>query len=159
MPPLFLSSTMKLEQAIKQENFRSPTHKAMVNLIYTSNWAAQLQVKFLKPFSLTSQQFNILRILRGQYPAPVNIKVIRERMLDKMSDASRIVEKLRLKGMLERSICSKDRRSVDVVITQKGLDLLQKIDKREQEVDLLFHSLSDDELNQLNHLLDKLRDD
>jgi DNA-binding MarR family transcriptional regulator len=91
---------MELEKEINQKKFRSPAHKLAVNLIYTFNWLNEYQVNLLKPFDITLQQFNVLRILRGQHPQPVNIKLIRERMLDKMSDASRIVEKLRLKKLV-----------------------------------------------------------
>ncbi len=150
---------MELEKIIHQSKFRNVAHKAAVNLIYTNNWISQLQQDFLKPYNLTSQQFNILRILRGQHPAPVNIKIIRERMLDKMSDASRIVEKLRLKGLLERTICEKDRRSVDVTITKAGLALLKKTDSYDPKFDECLNNLSEKELDQLNYLLDKLRKD
>jgi DNA-binding MarR family transcriptional regulator len=103
------------------------------------------------------QQYNILRILRGQYPKPATIKLIKERMLDKMSDASRIVEKLRLKGLVERTICPNDRRNVDVCITEKGLGLLTQLDKHDGEVDAKLSSLNTEEVAQLNSLLDKLR--
>jgi DNA-binding MarR family transcriptional regulator len=148
---------MKLEEEIEQKHFRNEYHKAAVNVIYTFNWIINQQISFFKPFGVTVQQFNILRILRGQHPNPATIKLIKERMLDKMSDASRIVEKLRIKGLVERNICSHDRRNVDVCITQKGLDLLSEIDKYDDEADKKLALLNKEEIKQLNDLLDKLR--
>ncbi len=148
---------MKLEEEISQKHFRNEYHKAAVNVVYTFNWLNNQNVGFFKPLGITPQQFNILRILRGQHPNPATIKLIKERMLDKMSDASRIVEKLRIKGLVERNICSHDRRNVDVCITQKGLDLLAQIDLMDKEVDGRLSSLNEEEIKQLNDLLDKLR--
>jgi len=148
---------MKLEDEILQKHFRNEYHKATVNVIYSYNWLVDYQVKLFRPYGITMQQYNILRILRGQYPKPATIKLIKERMLDKMSDASRIVEKLRVKGLVERNICSNDRRNVDVCITQKGLELLSLVDKHDEEVDTKLSTLSEDEIKQLNDLLDKLR--
>jgi len=148
---------MKLEEEIEQKHFRNEYHKAAVNMIYTFNWVINQQIDFFKPFGVTIQQFNILRILRGQHPNPATIKLIKERMLDKMSDASRIVEKLRIKGLVERNLSSHDRRNVDVIITKKGLDLLSEIDKYDDEADKQLSSLNEEEIRQLNDLLDKLR--
>lgn len=148
---------MKLEDEISQKKFRNEYHKAAVNLIFTFNWLRTYQEKVFKPRGITMQQFNILRILRGQYPNPANIKLIRERMLDRMSDCSRIVEKLRRKGLIERTICPKDRRHVDVVINKKGLDLLSKLDSVSEEVDKYLSRLNEEEVTKLNELLDKLR--
>ena len=148
---------MELEKEINQKKFRSESHKLMVNIIYTFNWLNGQQADFLKPYKITYQQFNVLRILRGQQMQPASIKLIRERMLDKMSDASRIVEKLRMKNLVERHICEHDRRSCQVFITQKGMDLLTEIDKNEaQQTDSMI-ALSEHEKQQLNLLLDKLR--
>ena len=147
---------MELEKEINQKKFRSESHKLMVNIIYTFNWLNGQQADFLKPYKITYQQFNVLRILRGQQMQPASIKLIRERMLDKMSDASRIVEKLRMKNLVERHICEHDRRSCQVFITQKGMDLLTEIDKNEaQQTDSMI-ALSENEKQQLNLLLDKL---
>ncbi len=148
---------MELEKEIAQKHFRNEYHKAAVNMVYTFGWVINLQAEIFKPFGITLQQFNILRILRGQLPNPATIKLIKERMLDKMSDASRIVEKLRIKGLVERNICSHDRRNVDVCITQKGLDLLAEIDKFDEEADKKLSTLNEEEIKQLNDLLDKLR--
>ena len=148
---------MKLEEEISQKQFRNEYHKAAVNVVYTFNWLNNQNISFFKPLRITPQQFNILRILRGQHPKPATIKLIKERMLDKMSDASRIVEKLRIKGLVERNICSHDRRNVDVCITPKGLDLLAQIDALDDEIDGRLSSLNQEEIRQLNDLLDKLR--
>ncbi|MHB1685872.1 MAG: MarR family winged helix-turn-helix transcriptional regulator [Ignavibacteriaceae bacterium] len=148
---------MKLEEEISQKFFKTDFHKATVNLIYTYNWLINYQIELLKPYGITIQQFNILRILRGQYPNPATIKLIKERMLDKMSDASRIVEKLRLKGFVDRRVCPHERRKVDVLITQNGLDLLKEIDNHDDEVIAKISSLNEDEVKRLNELLDKMR--
>jgi DNA-binding MarR family transcriptional regulator len=154
---MYQCNKMELEKEINQKKFRSPEHKLAVNIIYTFNWLNEFQVKILKPFDITLQQFNVLRILRGQYPQPANIKLIRERMLDKMSDASRIVEKLRIKQFIERKTCTDDRRACDVIITQKGLNLLEKVDSDEDAINKIFSTLSQQEIDQVNLLLDKLR--
>jgi DNA-binding MarR family transcriptional regulator len=148
---------MKLEDEISQKKFRNEYHKAAVNLLFTFSWLRSYQEKIFKPRGITGQQFNILRILRGQHPKPANIKLIRERMLDRMSDCSRIVEKLRAKGLIERNICPADRRHVDVIITKKGLDLLSKLDLINEESDKFLSNLDEKEISQLNRLLDKLR--
>ena len=148
---------MKLEEEISQKSFKSDYHKATINLIYTYNWLVNYQIDLLKPYGITLQQFNILRILRGQYPNPTSIKIIKDRMLDKMSDASRIVEKLRLKNLVDRKVCPHERRKVDVLITQSGLDLLKEIDNHDDEVIAKISSLSETEVMQLNELLDKMR--
>jgi len=148
---------MKIEDEIKQKQFKSEGHKAIVNLIFTYNWLIKNQVEVLKPYGITLQQFNILRILRGQYPKPSTIKLMKERMLDRMSDCSRIVEKLRAKKLVERHLCEKDRRNVDVLITKKGLNLLKKLDKIFDKPDENLISLNDRELKTLNKLLDKSR--
>ena len=148
---------MKLEEEISQKAFRNNKHKAIVNIIFSYNWLLTNHFKLLKPYDLTIQQFNILRILRGQYPNPATVKLLKERMLDKMSDASRLVEKLRSKGLVDRKVSDKSRRNVDVLITQKGLDLLAEIDKKNSEFDQLIENLDTREAEQLNNLLDKLR--
>ncbi len=148
---------MKLEKEISQKQFRNEYQKAVVNIVYSFNWLYSRQVSLLKPFDITLQQFNILRILRGQYPKPATIKLIKERMLDKMSDASRLVEKLRVKGLAERTICVNDRRNVDVLITEKGLALLKEADVAAEKMEDLLSPLNVDEAKQLNDLLDKMR--
>lgn len=148
---------MKLEDEIFQEKFQNDYQKAAINIIYTNNWLNSLYSSFLKANKLSIQQFNILRILRGQYPQPASVKLLKERMLDKMSDASRIVEKLRIKGLVKRTICATDRRNVDIIITDKGLETLQKHDAIDDLFKTHFSNLNATEIKQLNNLLDKLR--
>ena len=148
---------MKIEEEIKQKQFKSEYHKAIINIIFTYNWLIENQVEILKPFNITLQQFNILRILRGQYPNPSTIKLMKERMLDRMSDCSRIIEKLLVKDFVERKICKEDRRNVDVLITKKGLALLKKLDKKFETLDKDLIHLDTSKVKTLNTLLDKLR--
>lgn len=149
---------MKIEDEIQQQKFKSEEQKLMVNLVYTTNWLNAKYDVFFKDSDITIQQYNVLRILRGQYPNPCSIKLIKERMLDRMSDASRIVDKLKTKKLLIRKECPNDRRSVDVMITDKGLDLLKSLDYIDENSKDIFKSLSSLEVSQLNILLDKLRD-
>jgi DNA-binding MarR family transcriptional regulator len=148
---------MKLEEEIKQSKFRNEYHKLAVNVIYTYGWLSNLQTQLFTDYHITSNQYNILRILRGQYPNPATINLLKERMLDKMSDASRLVERLRVKGLVKRDLSSHDRRRVDVIITEKGLKLLSEMDKLNEKSDAIFKNLSLSEAKKLNDLLDKLR--
>ncbi|MDF2451313.1 MAG: transcriptional regulator [Bacteroidota bacterium] len=148
---------MKLEEEIHQEKFKSEEQKLMINLIYTTNWLNSKYDSFFKDSDISIQQYNVLRILRGQHPNPCSIKVIKERMLDRMSDASRIVDKLKAKKLLNRKECPNDRRSVDVVITDKGLEFLASLDHIDETSKELFNTLTAEELTRLNTLLDKLR--
>ena len=150
---------MELENEIQQiRPFRNVCHKAAVNLLFTGKWIIQFHLELFKPYNLTLQQYNILRILKGKYPEPITVKLIRERMLDRMSDASRIVEVLRKKELVDRTIHPTDRRRVDVVITRKGVDLLEEIDRKENiRMDERMTNLQETELEQLISLLDKLR--
>jgi DNA-binding MarR family transcriptional regulator len=148
---------MKLEDEIKQIKFNTNKTKLAVNLIYTGNWYYSHMSTYLKQFDLTVEQFNILRILRGQYPNPATINLLIERMLNKMSNASRLVDKLEKKKLLKRNKNSKDKRAVDVIITKLGLTMLSKIDKDEILVQKKLDTLEDSEITQLNNLLDKLR--
>ncbi len=149
---------MILEKEIQQvKPFRNNYHKASVNLIFTGKWMIQFHSDVFKKYDLTFQQYNILRILRGRIPGVSTVKLIRERMLDRMSDASRIVELLRKKKLVERNICSEDRRKMDVVITQKGLDLLTEIERENERMDKRLSALNEEEIVLLNNLLDKVR--
>jgi len=148
---------MGLEDEIKQIEFNSVYQKLNINLIYTYNWARDKNNKLFSGFNITPQQYNVLRILRGNYPNPYTTSQIRERMLDKMSDASRIVERLVQKGLIDRSICKADKRLVDVVINKSGMDLLKSMDSKIRKADRFFANLSKKETIQLNNLLDKLR--
>lgn len=147
---------MRLEDEIKTQ-FKSEYHKLVVNIIYTHNFVSKEIVKILKPHSITSQQYNLLRILRGQYPKPANINLLIDRMLDKMSNASRLVEQLREKGLLTRKRNINDRRNVDVIITDAGLRLLQDIDPLIDEFSYSLDYLTEENAKNLNVLMDKLR--
>ena len=150
---------MGLKEEIKQEKaFQSERHKALVNIMYTEGWIRNRMSATLKPFDLTSQQYNVLRILRGSSPKALSTSCIRSRMLDKMSDASRIVDRLLKKELIERKTCTTDKRLVDVLITQSGLDLLSKIDAPINNMGELFSAISEEEAATLNLILDRLRD-
>jgi DNA-binding MarR family transcriptional regulator len=149
---------LRLEDEIQQKKFKSIQQKLMLNLIYTTNWLTSKQDSLFKDSDITVQQYNVLRILRGQYPNPCSIKLIKERMLDRMSDTSRIVDKLYTKKLLERNECPDDRRSVNVVISDKGLELLKSLDYIDDLSKQSLKSLTTAEINTLNELLDKLRD-
>lgn len=148
---------MKLEEEIKQKKFKSEKQKLAVNLLYTHGWFNNAQSELFRKYDLTAVQYNILRILRGQYPNPANIILLKERMLDKMSDVSRLVERLRNKELVERKICENDRRRAEVKITQKGLDLLEELDSLAPCFDEILNKIDNDEAKLLNDLLDKLR--
>jgi DNA-binding MarR family transcriptional regulator len=148
---------MKLEEEIKQPTFKNEFHKSIINIVYTSGWLSTILTQRLKPYEISIQQFNILRILRGQHPKPATIQLIQERMLDKMSNASRLVEKLRFKKMVERTTCPEDRRAVNVVITGRGLEILKKVEESDNAWEKDFNKLSNRDLKLLNELLDKFR--
>jgi DNA-binding MarR family transcriptional regulator len=147
---------MGIEKDIQQEAFRNEYQKATVNIIFSANWLNEKIKQFLDADDITSQQFNILRILRGS-KKPMSTLQIRERMLDKMSDTSRIVERLLRKGLVDKKVCTADKRLVDVVISRKGLQLLEKLDAKVHELDRLVYNLTSEEATMLNNLLDKLR--
>ena len=150
--------SMSLEEDIKQEKaFQSQRHKAVVNIMYTDGWVRGLISGILKPHGLTNQQYNVLRILRGSSPEPLSTSSIRDRMLDKMSDASRIVDRLFKKGLVDRKTCSTDKRLVDVFISEEGLQLLEKIDVAMNGFNANLDNISEDEAKILNTILDKLR--
>ena len=146
-----------LEQDIKQTKFQSELSKSMINLIYTHNFYSQKQINFFRPHGLTIPQYNILRILRGQFPKSSTVNLLIDRMLDKSSNASRIVDKLEGKGLVERRQCAEDRRAVDVIISQLGLKLLEKIDNEMAAWETQINKLTEDECRILNQLLDKMR--
>ncbi len=148
---------MSLEEAIQQRSFRNENAKGMVNILYTQSWLEERIKKFLQQENITMQQYNILRILRGA-KKPLSTMQIRERMLDRMSDTSRVVDRMILKAVVEKRINKKDKRLVDVTITQYGLDLLKKLDEKNADLDNTMSNLSEAEMKLLNHLLDKLRE-
>ncbi len=140
----------------QQRQFRNEHHKAQVNLLFSSNWLMESIKKFLLSEDITPQQYNILRILRGS-GAPLSTLQIRERMLDKMSDTSRIVDRLLKKELVEKKTSRSDKRLVDVTISSKGLEVLQRLDDKNASLDGIMFNLSHDEAKLLNELLDKLR--
>lgn len=147
---------MKIEEEIKQEKFSSQHQKAVINLIYTANWLTSRQQDFFKPHNITGQQFNILRILKGQHPKTISATEIKSRMLDKNSDVSRLLDRLVAKNLIIKKACPNDRRAADVSITEEGLSLLKTIDKQQENIDSLL-CLSEAEAKQLSDLLDKSR--
>ena len=147
---------MKLEEEIAQQKFAGEQQKAMINLLFTYHWAVSKMKSDFKPYDITMQQINILRILRGQMPNPCTVNILKERMLDKMCDASRMVDRLLQKGFIERCVNKKDRRAVDIKISTEGLALLAKFDAM-ADPNKLFSALTDLEAKTLNQLLDKVR--
>lgn len=148
---------MSLEVAIQQKKFRNVHLKGMVNILYTHGWLEERIKHFVMHENLTMQQYNILRILRGARK-PVSTMQIRERMLERMSDTSRVVDRMVLKGIVAKKTNTQDKRLVDVTITEQGLEILERLDKKNNELDGIMFNLSEDEMNLLNNLLDKLRE-
>lgn len=148
---------MNLDVEIKQKNFKSEYHKLAVNIIFTHGWLLSHQKEIFDKYDITSTQFNILRILRGQHPNPGSINLLKERMLDKMSDVSRLVERLRVKGLVIRKTCNVDRRKSDVTISDKGLKLLKILDSLDDDFEKLISNISTEEAKTINKLLDKMR--
>ena len=149
---------MSIEKEIQQSKFRSAYQKASINLIYTLGWMRDKTKCFFESEDITPQQFNILRILRGSFPQPLSTLQIRERMLEKMSDTSRIVDRLITKGLVKKVTCKSDRRLVDVIITDKGKKLLERLDLKQNEMDNVLGNLTEQEAQMLSALLDKIRD-
>lgn len=148
---------MKLENEIKQRAFQTEAEKAIVNISYTHSYIAGLLNSALKVHNISIQQFNVLRILKGSDPRPVSVNDITDRMIDKMSNASRLVEKLRAKGLVSREKCPFDRRQVDVSITEEGQALLVKLNEETQAVITGHMHITEEEFRQLNDILDRLR--
>lgn len=149
---------MSLETDIKQQRFQSEHEKVAVNILFTASWLHSMGSARFKPHGITPEQFNVLRILRGSHPKALMLADISCRMLDRNSNATRLVEKLRQKGFVKREICESNRRQVDISITAKGLDVLKKIDDDKEEWARTLSNLTKTEAQELNRLLDKLRD-
>jgi len=149
---------MKIEEAIQQTVFDSERSKLGINILYTASWFSNILMRLLKPFGISWQQYNIMRILRGQKGKPASLKLVSERMIDQMSNTSRLVDKLLDKGFVKRTQCPNDRRQVDLLLTKKGEDTIEQafiaIDTHMAE---LFKHVTNDQLVQLNTLLDELR--
>jgi DNA-binding MarR family transcriptional regulator len=148
---------MSIEEEIKQPKFRTAHQRALINLIFTANRIQGRQHDFFKPYGITTQQFNILRILRGQYPGKISGSELKGRMLDKHSDMSRLLERLDKKKLIERKACASDKRAADISITPKGLDILAETDRKLENLDQDLLRLTREEALQLSHLLDKSR--
>lgn len=146
----------KIEDAIQQSKFRNAHQKAVINLIYTSNWLQNKHQAFFKPFGITGHQFNILRVLKGQYPKSISATEIKSRLLDQNSDVSRLLERLMQKQLITKSASENDKRASDVFISPQGLDLLNEIEKQHKEIDFAIN-LTPEEASQLSDLLDKAR--
>ncbi len=148
---------MSIEEDIKQEKFENEFQKAAVNILFTGSWLYNTNAAHLKSFGITPEQFNVLRILRGSYPKALMLADVTCRMIDKSSNATRLVEKLRIKGLVKREICKGNRRQVDISITAKGLDLLAKVDKESERWQIMLKGITKAEARELNRVLDKLR--
>jgi DNA-binding MarR family transcriptional regulator len=148
---------LKLEEAIKQKRFESPQIKAMLNIMYTANWLMGEFRDVYKPFGITPQQYNVLRILRGKHPESINPSEIKEVMIDKNPDITRLCDRLLAMGLIGRSIDCDNRRKMNIVITDQGLHLLAQIQPllTERQTQILHRSDINFEL--LSELLDELR--
>jgi DNA-binding MarR family transcriptional regulator len=148
---------MGIEKDIQQTNFRNEHQKLGINIMYTANWLNEKIAGILSQEDITQQQYNILRILRGA-DKPLSTLQIRARMLDKMSDTSRIVDRLVAKELVEKNTCPTDKRLVDVVLSKKGFTVLEKLDLLNNHLDALMKGISEKEANAMNQLLDQLRE-
>lgn len=147
---------MKIEDELKSK-FRNEHHKLMVNLLLTSSRLGECFQHTIKDYDITPTQYNVLRILRGQHQKPVSIGLIKDRMIDRNSDVSRIIERLVQKGLIERTENAIDRRQKDVLISKSGLDLLKEIDVWEKQMDHRLKHISEAEAIQMNMMLDTMR--
>jgi len=148
---------MQLQKETHTSRFESEHQQAIVNVLYTFNWCNDKLKQLITPYDITTQQFNILRILRGQFPNPSTINLLKSRMLDKMCDASRIVDRLVQKDLVMKEPNQNDKRSVNILINQKGLKLLKKMDNEISISNIVAPNLTESEAFQLNELLDKMR--
>jgi DNA-binding MarR family transcriptional regulator len=145
-----------LEEVIKQKKFYDEYHKSIIGMRYLFNVIDYSQGQLFKEYDITPQQYNVLRILRGQYPKPATVGLIKERMIDRNSDASRIVERLRKAEYVKRVTCENDRRAVDIIITDKGLSLLKRMDSVVNDMPDPLKTLDKKEIAELNELFDKM---
>lgn len=148
--------TKSISEAIVQPKFRNEFHKATVALAYAYSQLSSNHQNFFKPYGITMQQFNVLRILRGQHPNVCNLILIKERMIDKMSDVSRIIERLRIAGFVERCLNESNRREVEIKISKSGLKLLSKIDQQIDAIEKPMQALTIKEAKELTKLLEKI---
>jgi DNA-binding MarR family transcriptional regulator len=148
---------MSIGQDIKQDKFSNEYSKVAVNILFTSSWLYHMNAIRLKPYTITPEQFNVLRILRGSHPEKMMLAEISSRMIDRSSNCTRLVEKLRQRDLVKREICKNNRRQVDISITGKGLNLLKKIDQEEGDWLATLKGITKTEAQELNRILDKLR--
>ncbi|MFV8271211.1 MarR family winged helix-turn-helix transcriptional regulator [Flavobacterium sp. GT2N3] len=149
---------MKIEEIIKSTVAMDNSKKIILNILYTQNVISENFNEILKPHEISEEQFNVLRILRGQKGNPANMWAIQERMLAKTSNTTRLVDKLLLKELVTRKVCVANRRKIEVLITQKGLDVLKELDPKVTAHEQFFSkNLNADEIDQLNQLLEKYR--
>lgn len=147
----------KIEELVRVKQFASPWHRVTINVIYTNNWLNVMLEKRAGAKQITLQQFNVLRVLRGQFPNPVTNNLLKERLLTKTPDISRLVDRIVSKGLVSRTKNSIDKRAVDLLITDEGMKLLQEIEEDMMLDDVLSENLSEEECMQLSELLDKFR--
>lgn len=148
---------MKIEDAINQKKFENPYQKAFINLKYTHNWLMDQSKSTFQPFDITQQQYNVLRILRGAYPNVRSAGEIKNVMIDKSPDLTRLMDRLVAKELVDRELCLINRRKVEIKINIKGLNLLDEMDKSVKKSQKVMHSLTIEEAEELSNLLDKLR--
>lgn len=149
---------MSLEKEVKQSKFASEHQKALLNILFTASWLGAKNKAYFKKFNISPEQFNVLRILRGSNPNPMRLADIADRMIEKNSNCTRLVEKLKQKELVDRELCKTNRRQVDISITAKGLNLLSRIDSDYDQLVAFQKSISANEAKELNRILDKLRD-
>jgi DNA-binding MarR family transcriptional regulator len=150
---------MELEKEIQQTKFRNERHKAVLNILFTASWLQCLQPRLFKQYGLTPQQYNVLRILRGQKGTPITVNGIQERMLDRSSNASRLIDKLKEKQLVTRLECPTDRRQMDIQITPEGLELLKRMDGQMDATEASFGVMTEADATELNRILDRMREE
>lgn len=148
---------MEIEKVIKIKKFRNEFEKLAINITYTASWIRSHHIRFFRKFKLSPEQYNVLRILRGQYPDQSNVNLVQDRMIEKMSNASRLIDKLVKKDMVERKECPEDRRQLDVRISARGLDLLDNIDQELEQINRQMFNCDEKEARNLNDILNNIR--
>lgn len=148
---------MKFEEEIKQTSFKNPREKAIINILYTGNWLRDRSEGVLKPKGINEQHFNILRILRGRYPSTICPSEIKEVLINKRGDLTRLLDKLVAMGLVGRDINPDNRRMINLKITDAGLNLLLQLDPLFEELSRKNNALTPEESEQLSNLLDKMR--
>lgn len=147
---------MTIEEKIYQNQFKNSYHKLAINLLYTTSQMESFLKAHFKQQDITLQQYNILRILRGSFPKPLSTLQIRDRMMDKMSDTSRIVDRMLLKDLVTKTTNPKDNRLVDVLISTKGLEKLELLNDTEEKITQYLSAVSENDAEILSNLLDRL---